>query len=96
MSLALNINIIPHRPDKTQRDEKYEKCSNDYSSNSFLWKQDVHRLYPSPNFIRGIKSRFTGSKARPGRDARHSPHLVPRPIMSRSYISSTLKRLHGM
>jgi hypothetical protein len=29
---------------------------------------------------------FPGTKARPGRDADHSPHLVPRSRMSRSYI----------
>jgi hypothetical protein len=29
-----------------------------------------------------------GGKARPGRDANHSPHLVPRSWMSRSYTSS--------
>jgi hypothetical protein len=28
---------------------------------------------------------FPGAKARPGRDADHLPHLVPRLIMSRSY-----------
>jgi hypothetical protein len=38
----------------------------------------------------------TGSKARPGRDADHSPHLVPRSWMSRSYTSSPPKRLHGV
>jgi hypothetical protein len=29
---------------------------------------------------------FPGTKARPGRDADHSPHLVPRSRMSRSYM----------
>jgi hypothetical protein len=37
-----------------------------------------------------------GVKARPGRDADHSPHLVPRSWMSRSYTSSPPKRLHGL
>jgi hypothetical protein len=31
---------------------------------------------------------FPGAKAQPGRDADHSPHLVPRSRMSRSYTSS--------
>jgi hypothetical protein len=31
---------------------------------------------------------FPGAKVRPGRDADHSPHLVPRSWMSRSYTSS--------
>jgi hypothetical protein len=37
----------------------------------------------------------TRGKARRGRDADHSPHLVPRLRMSRSYISSTPWRLRG-
>jgi hypothetical protein len=36
----------------------------------------------------GTGGPFPGGKARPGRDADHSPHLVPRSIMSRSYTSS--------
>jgi hypothetical protein len=38
---------------------------------------------------------FPGSKARPGSDAVHSPHLVLRSRISRSYNSSTPCRLHG-
>jgi hypothetical protein len=36
----------------------------------------------------GTGGSFPGGKARPGRDADHSPHLVPRLSMSRSYTSS--------
>jgi hypothetical protein len=36
----------------------------------------------------GTGGPFPGAKARPGRDADHSPHLVPRSKMSRSYTSS--------
>jgi hypothetical protein len=36
----------------------------------------------------GTGSPFPGGKARPGRHAEHSPHLVPRLRMSRSYTSS--------
>jgi hypothetical protein len=36
----------------------------------------------------GTGGPFPGGKARPGRDADHSPHLVPRSRMSRSYNSS--------
>jgi hypothetical protein len=32
---------------------------------------------------------FRGGKVRPGRDADHSPHLVPRSRISRSYTSSS-------
>jgi hypothetical protein len=39
---------------------------------------------------------FPGGKARTGRDADHSPHLVPRSRMSRSYTSSPPKRLHDV
>jgi len=38
----------------------------------------------------------TGGKARPGRDADHSPHLVPRSRMSSSYNSSPSWRLYGV
>jgi hypothetical protein len=36
----------------------------------------------------GTGGPFHGGKARPGRDADHSPHLVPRSWMSRSYTCS--------
>jgi hypothetical protein len=36
---------------------------------------------------RGTGGPFPGAQARPGRDADHSPHLVPRSTMSRSYTS---------
>jgi hypothetical protein len=36
----------------------------------------------------GYRWYFPGGKARPGRDADHSPHLVPRSRMSRSYTTS--------
>jgi hypothetical protein len=38
----------------------------------------------------------TGGKARPGRDADHSPLSSAEVWMSRSYISSSPKRLHGV
>jgi hypothetical protein len=44
----------------------------------------------------GTGGLFPGGKARPGRDADHSPHIVPRLSMSRSYTSSPPMRLHGM
>jgi hypothetical protein len=49
----------------------------------------------------GAGDPFPEAKARPERDADHSPHLVPRSWMSRSYISSPPKlfeprvRTHG-
>jgi hypothetical protein len=49
---------------------------------------------PPVQWIPGVLS--PGVKARPGRDADHSPHLGPRLRMSRSYISSPPKRLHGV
>jgi hypothetical protein len=42
----------------------------------------------------GTGGLFRGDKARPGRDADHSPHLVLR--MSRSYTSSPPKRIRGV
>jgi hypothetical protein len=44
----------------------------------------------------GTGGPFPGAKARLGRDADHSPHLVPRSSMSRSYTSSPPKHLHGV
>jgi hypothetical protein len=44
----------------------------------------------------GTGGPFPGGKSAPGRDADHSPHLVPRSRMSRSYSSSPPKRLHGV
>jgi hypothetical protein len=44
----------------------------------------------------GTGGPFPGGKARPGRDADHSPPLVLRSWMSRSYVSSPPKRLHGV
>jgi hypothetical protein len=38
---------------------------------------------------------FPGGKARAGRDADYSPHLVPRSRISRSYNSSTPWRLYS-
>jgi hypothetical protein len=38
---------------------------------------------------------FPEAKARTGREADHSPHLVPKSRISWSYISSLLCRLHG-
>jgi hypothetical protein len=40
---------------------------------------------PPVQWVPGVLSR--GGKARPGRDVDHSPHLVPRSRMSRSYTS---------
>jgi hypothetical protein len=48
------------------------------------------------SFPMGTGGPFPGGKARPGRDADHSPHLVQRLSMSRSYASSPPKRLHGI
>jgi hypothetical protein len=44
----------------------------------------------------GAGDHFPGGKARPRRDADHSPHLVPRLRMSRSHTSSPPKRLRGV
>jgi hypothetical protein len=38
---------------------------------------------------------FPGRKARPGRDADHSPHLAKKKILSRNYIASPPWHLHG-
>jgi hypothetical protein len=55
------------------------------------------RLWGPPSLLsNGYRVPFPGSKARPGRDADHSLHPVPKSRMSRSYTSSPPKRLHGV
>jgi hypothetical protein len=49
---------------------------------------------PPVQWVPGVLA--PGVKARPGRDADHSPPLVPRSRMIRSYTSSPPKRLHGV
>jgi hypothetical protein len=45
------------------------------------------RLWGPPSLLsNGYRGHFPGSKARPGRDADHSPHLVPRSRMSRDIL----------
>jgi hypothetical protein len=44
----------------------------------------------------GTRGSFPGGKVRPGRDADHLPHLVPRLRMSRNYTSSPPMCLHGV
>jgi hypothetical protein len=47
------------------------------------------RLWGPPSLLsNGYRGPFSGSKARPGRDSDHLPHLLPRSWMSRSYTSS--------
>jgi len=46
-------------------------------------------------YLMGTGAPFPGGKARPRRDADHSPHLVPRSRASRWYNSSPPCRLHG-
>jgi hypothetical protein len=65
----------------------------DFSSN--LYVQTGSGAHPA-SCTMGTGDPFPGAKARPERDADHSPHLVPRSIMSRSYTSSPPKRLHGV
>jgi hypothetical protein len=54
-----------------------------------------HQLWPTHLPSNGYLGSIPGGKARSGGDADHSPHLVPRPRMSRSYISSPPWHLHG-
>jgi hypothetical protein len=54
----------------------------DFSSN--LCVQTGSEAHPA-SYPVGTGGPFPGAKARPGRDGDHSPHLVPRSRMSRSY-----------
>jgi hypothetical protein len=64
--------------DSRQREE-------DFSYN--LCVQTCSKAHPASSPM-GTGGPFTGGKARQGRDVDHSPHLVPRSWMSRSYTSS--------
>jgi hypothetical protein len=65
----------------------------DFSSSLFV--QTGSGAHPA-SCTMGTGDHFPGAKARPRHDADHSPHLVPRSSMSRSYTSSPPKRLHGV
>jgi hypothetical protein len=65
----------------------------DFSSN--LCVQTGSGAHPA-SCTTGTWGPFPEGKARPRRDADHSPHLLPRLRMSRSYISSRPKRLRGV
>jgi hypothetical protein len=56
-----------------------------------------NQLWGPPSLLsNGYRGSFHGSKARPGRDADHSPHLVSRSRRSKNYTSSPPWRLHGV
>jgi hypothetical protein len=68
------------------------------------WREDFYfSLYVQngsgslpASYTMGTGGPFFGAKARPGRDADHSPHLVSRSKMSRSYTSPPPTRLRGV
>jgi hypothetical protein len=64
----------------------------DFSSN--LCVQTGSGAHPA-SCTMGTGGPFHGGKARPGRDADHLPHLVPRSRMSGSYTSFPPCHLHG-
>jgi hypothetical protein len=72
---------------------RFPAGSKDFSS--ILYVQTGSGAHPA-SCTMGTGGPFPGGKARPGRDADHSPPLVPRSWMSRSYTSSPPKRLHGV
>jgi hypothetical protein len=63
----------------------------DFSSS--LCIQTNSEAHPA-SYTMGTDGTFPGGKARPGHDADHSLHLVPRSVMSRSY-SSPSSSLHN-
>jgi hypothetical protein len=59
----------------------------------FLYPLCPDRLWGPPSLLsNGYRGPYPRGKARPRRDADHSPHLLPRSGMSRSYTSSPPKR----
>jgi hypothetical protein len=72
---------------------RFPAGAKDFSSSLFV--QTSSGTHPT-SCTMGTGDPFPGAKARPGRDPDHSPHLVPRSSMSRSYTSSPPKRIHGV
>jgi hypothetical protein len=67
------------------------------SKGFFLSSRCPDQLWGASSLLfKGYREFFPGGKARPGRDADHSPRLVPRSRMSRSYTFSPRWRLHGI
>jgi hypothetical protein len=71
----------------------FQSEANNFSSS--LSVQTGSEAHPH-SYPMGTGCSFPGAKERLGRDADHSPHLVPNSRMSRSYISSPSKRLYGV
>jgi hypothetical protein len=69
------------------------KRRNNFSSS--LCVQIGSGVHPA-SYTMGTGGPFPGGKVRPGRDADHSPHLVPWSRMGRNYTSSLPKRLRGV
>jgi hypothetical protein len=75
-----------------------DRCSIPEEENDFfssLCVQTRSEAHPA-SYPMGTKGPFPSGKTRQGRHADHSPHLVPRLRMSRSYKSSPTYRLHGV
>jgi hypothetical protein len=72
---------------------RYPAEAKDFSST--LCVQTGSGAHPA-SCTMGTGGPFPGGKARRGRDADYSPHLVPKSRMSRSYTSSPPKRLCGV
>jgi hypothetical protein len=72
---------------------RFSAREKDFSSN--LCVQTGSGAHPASCKM-GTEGPLPGAEARPGRDADHSPHVVSRSRMSRSYISSPPKRCCGV
>jgi hypothetical protein len=61
-----------------------------YAKGYFSFIPCPDRLWGPHSLFNGNRESLPGGKARPGRDADHSPHLVPRSGKSKSYNASPL------
>jgi hypothetical protein len=85
--------ISGYGPDDRVIEVRSSAGTKDFSSS--LCVQTCSGAHPA-SCTMGTGGPFLGGKARPGRDADDSLHLVPRTLVSRSYISSLPQRLHGV
>jgi hypothetical protein len=94
MSRGSSVSVVSgYGLDDRTIEARSRKRWKDFSSSLFV--QTSSEAHPASHPM-GTGGQFPGAKARPGRDADHSSHLVPRLWMRKNYTSSPPKCLHGV